>query len=249
MKILRHATLFVSTLLVVTLVEGAQHFVPPPGATLVASPAVAEQPVAPPAVVAPAVVSPPSNTVMSRGDSAKKQAILTGLLLALNSGYINGCCLSGGVTGGVTKQAVAAVTGAYTVSATQAAAGNFAAAAFQLKVLASFISGSAISGFLNPSPTTFAVASSMKTVFLLGSFLLFVASWAAGKDPNAKYFFYLAAIANGMQNSMTSTYTANLCRTTHYTVRRLLVVGDFPSGRVVLAFVSTVVMFTLFNLV
>jgi uncharacterized membrane protein YoaK (UPF0700 family) len=45
--------------------------------------------------------------------------------------------------------------------------------------------------------------------------MLVAASTVAKQKPVPMTVYYLAAIANGIQNSVSSTYTANLCRTTH----------------------------------
>ena len=165
----------------------------------------------------------PLNTVGSalapRGGGTSvsvKFCVTAGILLAFNSGYINGCCLKGTFVES-TKQAVAAVTGAYTTSAIALADGRVEFFLLQIRVLASFITGSAIGGFLVPNPKTYELSENVGPSFLLGSALLFAATWLArGKAPSSNWIFYFAAIANGIQNSITSTATANLCRTSHY---------------------------------
>lgn len=145
-----------------------------------------------------------------------KFCVTAGILLAFNSGYINGCCLKGTFVES-TKQAVAAVTGAYTTSAIAFADGRIEFFLLQMRVLASFIAGSAIGGVLNPSPKTFELADSAGKSFLLASAFLFGANYlASAKAPGSNWIFYFAAIANGIQNSVTSVHTANLCRTSHY---------------------------------
>jgi len=47
------------------------------------------------------------------------------------------------------------------------------------------------------------------------------ASIAAVLNPDHRTLYYFAAAANGIQNGMTSTYSANLIRTTHLTGTRL----------------------------
>lgn len=143
-----------------------------------------------------------------------KFCVTAGILLAFNSGYINGCCLKGTFVES-TKQAVAAVTGAYTTSAIAFADGRLDFFYLQLKVLASFMTGSAIAGALNPTPKTFELADNAGITFLLASAFLFGANYLAGNKAS-NWIFYFAAIANGIQNSVTSVHTANLCRTSHY---------------------------------
>jgi hypothetical protein len=145
-----------------------------------------------------------------------KFCVTAGLLLAFNSGYINGCCLKGTFVEG-TKQAVAAVTGAYTTGAIALADGRLDFFKLQAKVLASYISGSAIAGALIPTPKLYDLAENTGTAFLLAGAFLFAAHYlATGKGPSSNWIFYFAAIANGITNSVTSVHTANLCRTAHY---------------------------------
>lgn len=145
-----------------------------------------------------------------------KFCVTAGILLAFNSGYINGCCLKGAFVDS-TKQAVAAVTGAYTTSAIAFADGRMDFFKLQLRVLASFMTGSAIGGALNPTPKTYELGENTGASFILASAFLFAANYlAGGKADSSNWIFYFAAIANGIQNSVTSAHTANLCRTTHY---------------------------------
>lgn len=145
-----------------------------------------------------------------------KAAVIFGMVLAFNSGYINGICLSGILASDNTKQAAAAVTGAWTNSALGIATGNHDQFFFHAKCILSYISGSAISGLLNPFPVAFELPSSCGTAFLIGGALMVASSNAAGKGGITKSFFYYAAIANGIQNSITSTVTSNLVRSTHF---------------------------------
>ena len=154
----------------------------------------------------------------SDGSTSLKFAVTSGILLAFNSGFVNGCCLSGGVSPDGTKQAVAAVTGAWTTSAVSLASGNSGQFKMQLNMILSYILGSAVSGFTNPRPSTFQISPTYGPLFFLGSALLTGASHMAKNAEKfpANSYFYMAAIANGMQNSLTSTHTANLCRTAHF---------------------------------
>lgn len=146
------------------------------------------------------------------GDAATKTAVVTGLILALNSGFINGCTLSG-LLGD--KQATAAVTGGWTNAALGAAAGTDAFKT-QMKYILSFLGGSTIASLINPNPVLFDFSpSSFQPQLLVAAGLLAAASKMA-QDGNKMYLF-LCCIANGIQNSVTSTSTGNLCRTSHYT--------------------------------
>lgn len=145
----------------------------------------------------------------------QKTAVGFGLLLALNSGIINGVCLSGILSKDGTKQASAAVTGAWTNSALGAASGNYRQFIFNIQCILSYASGSFMSGFLNPNPKPFHVSVvGFRSAFLIGAMLLYGSS-TLSEEPD-KVFIYLAAMANGIQNSLTSTTTGNLVRSTHF---------------------------------
>ena len=161
-----------------------------------------------------------SSVISTRGGdgASQKGAVVLGLILALNSGFINGCCLSGAISADGAKQAVAAVTASWTNSALGMASGNMSQFGFLSKIIGAFIGGSAIAGFLNPKPTLFQVSTPAYALPLaIGGGLLVVASQLIKNVDSVKTAFLLCAVANGIQNSVTSTMTGNLCRTSHYT--------------------------------
>ena len=138
-----------------------------------------------------------------------------GSLLAFNSGVINGVCLSGLLQ--PTKQASAAVTGAWTNSALGVATGNYEQFLFNGKCILSYFFGSFISGLINYNPTPFEISvGTFRSMFWIGSALLFGSSWMCGSAEEGKRFIFLAAMANGLQNSLTSSTTANLVRSAHF---------------------------------
>ena len=67
-------------------------------------------------------------------------AIAGGMALSFNSGYINGCCISGFDGENHHKDSVAGMTGAYTKSGLGAGAGDSAAFSYPLGPLACFVS-------------------------------------------------------------------------------------------------------------
>ena len=140
---------------------------------------------------------------------------LAGLCLAFNSGYINGCCLSGLLKTCGTGVPVAAFTGAYTNVGLAVGAGNMAIAVANLKMIWSFQAGAAIEGFLNPRPTPNKITPRYGPTFLFGSFLMALSATRAYLHPDGRSFLYLAAMANGLQNALSSGYSANLIRSSH----------------------------------
>ena len=144
-----------------------------------------------------------------------EKAVVFGSLLAFNSGVINGVCLSGLLQ--PTKQASAAVTGAWTNSALGVATGNYEQFLFNGKCILSYFFGSFISGLINYNPTPFEISvGTFRSMFWIGSALLFGSSWMCGSAEEGKGFIFLAAMANGLQNSLTSSTTANLVRSAHF---------------------------------
>ena len=142
-----------------------------------------------------------------------------GLLFALNSGFINGLCLSGLLTKeGSYKQAVSGVTAAYTKSGLYLADGLFNEAGFEFSLILAFVGGAFVSGLMTPKAIPHKLVPSYGPTFLLGSLCLFAAAWIADHNrPYGRVQYFFAAMANGMQNGMSSMYTANLIRTSHHT--------------------------------
>lgn len=163
---------------------------------------------------------PPKPSVFEKTSPSKmlslstKAAVGISMVLAFNSGIVNGACLSGLLSDG-TKQATAAVTGAWTNSALGFAKGNSAQFLLNAKCILSYMGGSLISGLLVPNPTTFMldISKSLPGFAIAAGLLATASGLADAKDTN---YLFLCCIANGIQNSLTSTLTGNLCRTAHY---------------------------------
>lgn len=144
--------------------------------------------------------------------------LMAGLLLTFNSGFINGCCLSGMLLEGAGRGVgVAAFSGAYTQAGLALGAGDVAGFARGGRMILSFLGGACLSGLIMPRPVPHRVSQGYGPTFLLGSALLAASAALANARPAGWAFLYLAAAANGLQNSMSSMYTANLIRSTHMT--------------------------------
>ena len=151
--------------------------------------------------------------------------VITGQLLAFNAGYINGACLSGWLMKNGRKQAVASLTGAYTGSALLLVDGNVTDFGFQVCMILSFTFGAFLSGLLTPKATPYRIEPTYGPTFCLGGLILLGSSLLAAFHSNstsmsahwADFVFYLAAMANGIQNGMSSIYSGNLIRSTHLT--------------------------------
>jgi len=152
----------------------------------------------------------------------KYLVLFGGILLAFNAGYLNGVCLAGFIDPdyqqGVTKgQSVAGFTGAYTNVGLSTADGDGSEVWWQIKMIMCFIGGAFLSGVINPTPKPWKLQRMYPPLFILGSVLLFAAFFFSKYDSGHRYFYYFAAAANGVQNGMSSMYSANLLRTTHMT--------------------------------
>lgn len=162
-----------------------------------------------------------SHSLRNMGVASSEEAIFVfavGLLLSLNSGYINGLCLSGLLTNqGSLQQAVSSVTGTYTRAGLSLAEGDMGNFGLDMGLIFCFILGSTVSGFMNPKAIPHKLVPSYGPTFLFGSLCMIASSIAAAVAPGTRSLYYFAAMANGVQNGMSSTYTANLIRTSHLT--------------------------------
>lgn len=142
-------------------------------------------------------------------------------------------CLSGALTTSssttavVTSQSVAAVTATWTHAALAFGAGHTAQWKWWMTLLLSFTTGSFLAAVLWEQPsslrnprddddddgTTTATTSANLQPLALGAALLVTAVPLLSIWPRAA--FALCAAANGLQNSVTSSWTQNLCRSSH----------------------------------
>jgi hypothetical protein len=174
----------------------------------------------------------------------ERNFILFNILYVHNDLYPfrNGICLSGIIS--KTKQAGTAVTGAWTNSALGFVRDDFEQYTFNTKCILSYITGSFLSGILNPKPLTPYISSdnhqtmlrisvpSVQSLFFLCSVFMYFASQLSSNIPisssisttsthiltsnHNNAFLYLALICSGIQNSLTSTTTSNLIRSSHF---------------------------------
>ena len=83
-----------------------------------------------------------------------------------------------------------------------------------IKCLLSYIGGSAIAGALVPRPVAFELSGSYALSFVAAAAACVIATMKA-KAGDSSFVFYSLAAA-GIQNSLTSVFSANLCRTAHF---------------------------------
>lgn len=144
-----------------------------------------------------------------------------------------------------TKQAASAVTGAWTNSAIGFAKDDFELYTFHTKCVLSYMLGSFLSGLLYPTTTTSSTSASatasattnrvqvpmptnpsyitiiipsVQSLFFIASVLMYFASQTSktSKLVSSDTCLFLSLICNGIQNSLTSTTTANLIRSSHF---------------------------------
>ena len=146
--------------------------------------------------------------------------VIAGQLLAFNSGFTNGACLSGFLLPSGRRQGVSAFTGAYTGSALDLADGHTDRFGFQVSMILSFIFGASLAGLLTPKAVQYRIEPTYCPTFLIGGLVLLAASIMAAVDHSNNiddFVFYLVAVANGLQNGLSSLYSGNLIRSTHFT--------------------------------
>jgi uncharacterized membrane protein YoaK (UPF0700 family) len=146
---------------------------------------------------------------------SKVTLTVTGSLLAVNSGFLNGIALSGllGPT-----QAVAACTGAYTNLAIAAASSSQALYwnAFHMGAILTYFAGSCLNGIINSNGVNWKSSVPTKALLLTAA-LVAAASAVAPLAASPRLVWYLLTLACGMQTSFTSMLVSgNLLRTAHF---------------------------------
>lgn len=139
-------------------------------------------------------------------------AVAVSILLAFNAGFINGACLSGGIA--AMKQSISSLTSAYTLAALGMASGEtHMITSNPLKLIASYMGGSFLTGIIHPQPLEWKYSSkwTVAALFFTSSILLCIACFFA-KDwmsyGNAIRIFMLATATIGIQHSIVASYTS-----------------------------------------
>jgi uncharacterized membrane protein YoaK (UPF0700 family) len=88
---------------------------------------------------------------------------------------------------------------------------------FQVCTILSVMAGACIASLLNPNAIAFELGPKFGPTFLVAALLMSVGAVFASMDAESRMEFYFTAMANGVQNGMSSLYSANLLRTTHLT--------------------------------
>jgi hypothetical protein len=133
-------------------------------------------------------------------------------LIALNSGLVNGSCMSGFLFPDGKSVSIAGFTSDYTQSGLAMAAGDWNAYAYHSYFIFSYILGAFLSGLATPDATPYQIEPTYGPTFLVGGFFLLAASLFAILEYDPTLVFCCAAISNGIQNGIASIYSANLVR-------------------------------------
>ena len=187
--------------------------------------------------------------------SSREQTFVVGcgMLLSFNSGFSNGLALSGLLTppdADVRTQGTSGYSGVTTHSALALASlavggspqyrqnervSNLTYFGFQTTMILAFVVGSMISGLLNPRPSPWRLAPKYAPTFFLCTAFMSIAAALSSLDDTIltndtrTRCFYFVALANGIQNGISSMYSANLIRTTHVS-GALTYIGPAPAS-------------------
>jgi uncharacterized membrane protein YoaK (UPF0700 family) len=162
-----------------------------------------------------------------------------GCFLTFNSGYLNGCSLTGYKGLSNINVPVAGLTGTYTKAAIAIADHNGVGFVDAFAIIGCFIFGSFLSGLFLPKAKPMSISPEYGPLLLLQG--LFLTSACIGSELNYEgiWLWYLLSIANGIQNGITSIYSGNMIRTTHLTGTSTdigLIIGQIFRGNYVNSF-------------
>jgi hypothetical protein len=131
----------------------------------------------------------------------------TGLCLAFSAGISNGTSLSGFLTESGTTQSVTGVTGTYTNSAISLGTLDWYQLRLDFGVVGSVLFGSFLAGVMNPCAVPFELAPKFVPTFMLASLFMTAGAIDASFDEGyPRRAFYFTAMANGLQNGISSIY-------------------------------------------
>ena len=162
---------------------------------------------------------------------------VAGSMLAGAAGFVNGCTLLAltEISHGHHKSFTTShMTGTTTVSALGLGENDYEVFAISLCLIISFCFGAFLAGCSTSAKTrSYEIGPEYGPQFLFLSVLLTFACVTAYVDENSVTYYYLAAMAMGFQNSVTSKYSGSLIRTTHVTGTVTdvgLILGQYTQG-------------------
>jgi len=156
-----------------------------------------------------------------------KFAFFALVLIALNTGFMNGTCMSGHLFESDNQlipyhkqhQMIAGYAGAITKTAYGLTISDWDGFEYHSFMVLSYMLGAFISGIMSPFATPYTIEPHFGPSLFIGFLCLLIASLLAfndkyADDKYAAYMFYLVVCANGIQQAVASIYSANLIRCT-----------------------------------
>lgn len=156
------------------------------------------------------ITLPPMRPFHERHSLEFTVIIIGGAALAFNAGFVNGCTYQfRGIP-------VSHITGTTTHAGMAFGEEDYESFIKNLALIVCFIGGSAITGSMMHHDS-FHLGRSYGPLFMIGSFLFLLACIFSIALPDTDLYFYFAAMACGLQNSLTTRYSGSVLRTTHMT--------------------------------
>ena len=150
------------------------------------------------------------SALLNQGNFEFAVIMLGGVLLSFNSGLLNGLCLLSN------KVTVTHISGDVSNAALGLGNEDFSSVALYLDISFFFILGSSSTGFMI-AKHSFQKEFQHGPSFLLGTILLLAAWCVALIFKGSRCFYYICAIASGVQNAMGTRFSGSIIRTTHVT--------------------------------
>jgi hypothetical protein len=154
--------------------------------------------------------------------------LIAAVIVALNTGYINGVCMSPGFVTAKSfdsdefespflnkqSQGVSGTGGSFTNTARFLISNDWPEYSYYTWLILSYIFGGFIVGFITPRAHKHLIEPAYGPSFLIGAILLLSASIFATMGLPSRFIFYFSTGAIGVQNGIASVYSANLIRCT-----------------------------------
>lgn len=152
--------------------------------------------------------------------------LIAGVLIALNTGFVNGVSMSpfflddsDSVIVSETKinpmlQGISGTGGSFTKSARFLVEENWPQYSYATCLVLAYIAGSSIPGFIIPNAHVYILEPLYGPTFFIAAAFLLISSLFGTYGIPSRFIFFFATAALGVQNSITSLYTANLIRPT-----------------------------------
>jgi uncharacterized membrane protein YoaK (UPF0700 family) len=167
-----------------------------------------------------------------KGDYERKEAIyvlIGAVIVALNTGFINGICMSPefltgtsspgstettGMYRGPSSQGISGTGGSFTKSGRYLVEAQWQEYKYITVLILAYIFGAFIAGIITPRAHKHVIEPTYGPTFFIGALFLLAASLFAEYGLPSRFIFYFGTAALGVQNGIASIYSANLIRCT-----------------------------------